>query len=330
MFRNRALKEALKWVLKCLITIGILYYLFLKIPINQVATALINIKAVYLLPALFLQLSMRYINAYQMKIFVKQQKMNFTVFELMKINLVTLFYGLILPGELSSSLIKWYKLSKDNKMRAQAVACIVLSRTMNILCLAVLGIVFFLIERPYNSISIGVFLIFGLLISILLYLFITNAPVSSKIENLVNGLPISKIPFIVREKIDKVWRSIKRFNQFSSATLNHILFLSFLYHLVGIFSACFIMKAVGIDVPLISIIWIRAAAIFVQMFPISVSGLGIREGVFVFLLSNYDVSGSEAMAFSFIIFGIIVAMSLMGGILEAQEIFLKKVSIGDR
>lgn len=327
MLRNQRLKGIFKWLLKCLITIGLLYYLFLKIPFNQVAAALINTKIIYLLPAFFLQIGMRYINASQLRIFVQRQRMRFTVLELMKINLVSQFYGLLLPGELSTSLVKWYKLSKQNKMRSQAVACIVFSRTINTLCLAVLGIILFLVEMPYNSISIGTSLILGLIVSILLYLSITNASISSRIENLVNKLNLSRISESLQEKINKVWNSIKCFHRLPFTTLNYAFFLSFLFHLAGISSVYLIMQAVDINVSIISIIWIRAAVIFLQMLPLSISGLGVREGAFVFLLSSYNVSAPDAMALSFIIFAVTVIMALIGGILEAQEIFFKNLSI---
>lgn len=324
MLRNQ--KRIFKWLIKCFITIGILYYLFLKIPVDQVVLALINTKIIYLLPVFLLQVGMRYINASQLKVFIRQQRMKFTVFELMKINLITQFYGLLLPGEISSGFVKWHKLSRENKMRAQAIACVVLSRTVNILCLAVLGIIFFLIERPYNSVPIGISLIFGLMLSLLLYLSIVNASVSSRMQDLISKLNVFKIPQLLQEKINNVWNSIKRFHELSFSALNYALFLSFLFQFTGILSVYLIMQAIGIDISIISIIWIRATVIFIQMFPVSISGLGVREGTFVFLLRRYGVSAPDAMALSFIIFAVMVIMGLIGGILEAQEFFFRNVS----
>jgi uncharacterized protein (TIRG00374 family) len=327
MPRNQRLREIFKWLIKCLITISILYYLFFKIPFNQVFAALLNIKIIYLVPVTVLHILQRYILASQLRIFLQHQKMNFTTFALMKINFVTQFYALVLPGELSAGVVKLHKLSKQNKMRAQAAACIVLSRTINTLCLAASGIIFFLVEMPYNSVSIGTSLVFGLLAASLLYLSIINASMSSRLENLASKSKPAKMPHRLHEIISKVWNSMKQFHELRFATLNYSFFLSLLFQLAGVFFIYLIMQALGINVSIISLTWIRASVAFIQMLPISISGLGVREGAFVFLLKEYAVSGPDAMALSFIIFGVTVVMALIGGILEAQEVFFSRAYI---
>lgn len=324
MIRRRQLRKISAWLFKLLVTIGILYYLLQNIPVQQIFTSLANVNVIYLFPAFFLQIGMHYLNAMQLKIFSERQKMEFTVLGLIKINLITQFYGLLLPGELSAGLVKWHKLSRKNKMPAQAMACVVLMRTVFMLSLAILGIVFFLIEMPYHSTPILLSLTLGLACSVLLYLSIISITVSNVIENLLNGLKFLEIPEFIREKARNFWGSIKRFHGMSLATSNYTLFLSFVYHLAGIFSVYFIMQAVKINIPIISIIWIRSAVIFLQLFPISISGLGVREGAFVFLLGRYHVPSSDAMALSVIIFGITVFMALVGGAFEAHELLFEK------
>lgn len=318
---NKKLKKTCKWLLKCFVGAAILWYLFHKIPINQVIVALVNIKASYLAPALLLQITMRYIIASQLQIFLRQQKIDFSALQLMKINLQAQFYALLLPGELSGGLVRWHKLSKQNRMRAQTAVCIVLSRTISTLCLAALGIVFFLIEMPYHSSLIGMSLSIGLVVFILLFLVIINAGIFAKVENIVNKLNLCKVPKLLREKMGKIWNAVKCFHKLSLIALNYAFFLSLLYHLAGIFSVYLLMQALGINISIVSIVWIRAAVVFVQMLPISVSGLGVREGTFVFLLGRYSIAPANAMALSFIIFGIMVTLALIGGVLEFQESF---------
>ena len=323
-YNNGKFRGKFLWLLKAIITLGILYHLFLKIPITQVVAALLDTKISYLIFGFLLQICMRYINAVQLRVFLRQQKINFSTVELMKINLVVLFYGLVLPGELSGGIVKWHKLSRRNKMRAQAAACIVLSRTVNLLSLAILGISCFLLENPYNSSTIAASLLAGLTFSLGLYLCITNAKAASIIERLFGKLSFFPLPTLLKEKIAKLWESIKHFHQIPLHKLNYTLLLATMYQLAGITSVELLMLAAGIKIPLISVIWIRAAVIFLQMLPVSISGLGVREGAFVFLLKKYAVSAADAMALSFTIFGITVILALIGGTLEATETLLGK------
>ena len=318
------MKKITLWLIKLAVSTGILYCLFLKIPFANVIHALVNTKIVFLFPALLLQIGMIYIRAFQIKIFVLQQKMNFTVSELVKINFITFFYSLFLPGELMGGAVRWYKLSKPEGKRAQALACIIFTRTISIFTLTFVGTIFFFIERPYDHGLINISLFTGLLASSLLFLSITNAAFSLKIENLAQRFGFLTIPKFIREKTAKVWNSIKEFHKAPSNHKIYALSLAVLFHLLQIFSLYFFMRALDINISIISIAWIIAAVFFLQMLPISISGLGVREGALVFLLKKYSVLGPDAMALSLLIFGVSVAFAFLGGILEAMEFFKQK------
>jgi len=317
-------RHCLIWLFKCSITGGILYYLFETIPARELINALVNVDTGYILLALFTFFIPHYIKAIQLNIFTRLQGMSFTTLELLKISFVTQFYGLLLPGELSTGLVKWHKLSRENKMRAQAVACIVLTRAMHTLSLAILGVTFFLIEMPYNSAPVLISLVLGLIMAILLYLSITHAPLANALKNTINTLRPIKLPETIRKKIANIWHSLEQFHTINPLKLNYALFLSFVSHLAGIIPIYFIMLALKINVPITSIIWIRAAVTFLQLLPISISGLGVREGAFVFLLKTYNIPAPDAMALSLIIFSMVVLMALIGGALEAGEFLFKK------
>ena len=230
------MKKITLWFIKLAVSTGILYCLFLKIPFANVIHALVNTKIIFLFPALLLQISMIYIRAFQIKIFVLQQKMNFTVSELVKINFITFFYSLFLPGELMGGAVRWYKLSKPEGKRAQALACIILTRTISIFTLTFVGTIFFFIERPYDHGLINISLFTGLLASSLLFLSITNAAFSLKIENLAQRSGFLTIPKFIREKTAKVWNSIKEFQKAPSNHKIYALSLAVLFHLLQIFS----------------------------------------------------------------------------------------------
>jgi hypothetical protein len=58
-----------------------------------------------------------------------------------------------------------------------------------------------------------------------------------------------------------------------------------------------------------------------ELIPASISGLGFREGALVYLLPLYGVEPARAMLFSLIIFSFTILFGLIGGILEAKELF---------
>ncbi len=59
--------------------------------------------------------------------------------------------------------------------------------------------------------------------------------------------------------------------------------------------------------------------LLINMIPVSISGLGVREGALLFLLNKYQILDSEVLAFSIIVFGIGTVVALIGGVIEAQN-----------
>ena len=67
--------------------------------------------------------------------------------------------------------------------------------------------------------------------------------------------------------------------------------------------------------------WVQTIIIIVNTIPISISGIGVREGGLIFLLKPYGVSGAEAVALSFLVFARNVAISLIGGVLRSGNFY---------
>jgi len=74
------------------------------------------------------------------------------------------------------------------------------------------------------------------------------------------------------------------------------------------FVALFLLsKALRIDIPLWFVLSIGAIGVIVSLLPLSVSGLGTRDAVFIFLLSFYGIPAEcgVALSFLFLTYGIL-------------------------
>jgi hypothetical protein len=59
------------------------------------------------------------------------------------------------------------------------------------------------------------------------------------------------------------------------------------------------------------------------MIPITISGLGVREGVLIYLLKPYGIAGEEAFALSIMIFlATIMLVGISGGIYDVSKTIL--------
>ena len=75
--------------------------------------------------------------------------------------------------------------------------------------------------------------------------------------------------------------------------------------------------ALGFDVPLYAYAFIVPIATVVMALPISINGIGVREGVFGYLLGFYGVETSASLAFAWVAYALLLATGLLGGIVFA-------------
>lgn len=72
----------------------------------------------------------------------------------------------------------------------------------------------------------------------------------------------------------------------------------------------------GIHIRFADYVWIVALVSLAQVMPITIAGLGVREGVFAFLLGQYGVSTTTSVALSLVVFSVTLLFGIVGGILE--------------
>lgn len=80
--------------------------------------------------------------------------------------------------------------------------------------------------------------------------------------------------------------------------------------------AC-ISMALRFPVPVLAYLLIVPVMAVVLLLPVSINGIGAREAVFVFFLGRYGVTTPEAIAFSWISYGIVLVTGLVGGAVYA-------------
>jgi uncharacterized membrane protein YbhN (UPF0104 family) len=95
------MKYNLSWVLKALITLGLLSYIFNIIPVSEIVPAIASARIHFFAIAFLLVLLMNYVASCRMKRLTDRQGMTVTRRRIFEINLIAKFYGLVLPGSLA-------------------------------------------------------------------------------------------------------------------------------------------------------------------------------------------------------------------------------------
>jgi len=91
-----------------------------------------------------------------------------------------------------------------------------------------------------------------------------------------------------------------------------VLGVSFAYQLTLVVAAWMIGHALGLNIGITVLLAFMPAVAMAQVLPISIGGLGLREGALVLFLHPLGVSYDHAIAFGLLIYGMNLLVSLLG------------------
>ena len=297
--------------------VGLMVYLFHKVPIAQVLSA-IKLASLTLLLASFLTTFMGHFPvAKRLKYLADSENLGLSTFEIFQINLATIFYGLFLPGgNFTGVAVRFYKMSSSQKKYVGTIVALFLDRLFAMIVLCLIGVVFWLLECPIEG-----KLVFGVMtitLAVLLIFYISvfaRWPPSIQLGRIL----VHRFP----KKLQGIQRIISRLRLQPQKVLTPVFALSILAHMAGVLSYYLIAKSLSLEISFVTIAWVRSATILVAILPVSVSGLGVRESALLLLLAPYGTAPADALAFSLLVFATtILGTALVGGTVEAKRLLL--------
>jgi hypothetical protein len=94
---------------------------------------------------------------------------------------------------------------------------------------------------------------------------------------------------------------------------------------VGLLSYYWLAQSVDLPLGVFDLGWIRSAVTTLGMLPLTLSGLGVREGAMIALLAGYGVTPVAAVVFSLLLFVRAVVVALAGGLLVAVDVLAGRI-----
>ena len=311
-----------RWILKLVFALGVLVLLFSRFSFRDVIRIVISIELKYFIAAFSLNLLTNFVIACQWHICARHVGMGTRISGLYKIVLITRFYEIFLPG-LGPVLVKWYKMFNAFGLKAHCLLSIFFLRFVNAIIALTLGIVFLLIDNPFNSqtLFVYVFLFYFVLIFLFIifrYKYFFNLMIS--IFDCLNKY----VPAGLKKQGVKFFKSIDTFFSTSKTILLKISLLSILIIFISVISHYLLSLSLNLELNFWVVAWLTVVVYMVRLLPLTIAGLGVREGIFIFCLNYYDVSPYKAMAFSLVVFAVIFLTALVGWVIEICEIVAKR------
>src|SRR5918995_134471 len=226
---------------------------------------------------------------------------------LVRHNLAGQFVSNVLPTTIGGDVLRVSRLSRDTGESSGTFASVVLERLTGWLVLPVITIVGFAVNPGLRHLGSATSVALALSLGTLaLLLGVLAAAASSRI----GGRFATRADW--RRFAGAVHLGINRLRSHPCAAAN-VLMAGFAYQLALVLAAVAAAQALGPRPPgLTALLAFFPAVLIAQVLPISMSGLGVREGAFVLFLGPLGVAKEEAIALGLLLYLLNVAVSLLG------------------
>jgi uncharacterized protein (TIRG00374 family) len=266
----------------------------------------------------FLECGALTVAAFRWKLFLPEQ----TFATIFRFTLVGQFYALVLPGQLSGDLMKTvrflYGRSDDIGRVTSSVIVDKINGFLGVVVLLIGGLMFS--TNTLGKAYMIPALIFATVLVGILYIGLNNEaqrwiirlmpwihvrvprirPVLNQLENAVHAYAI----FV---------RDVRMFGS--------NLLLAFLFQIVSIFITMVCAHALGVLVPFADWCWIFGVVSLAVALPVTIAGIGVREGLFVYFLIGLGVAYDVALALSLSILAVQLLTALIGGACELWSLY---------
>ena len=266
------------FALKLLVSAGSLYLVFSKIDLNQVVLTIRKIGPTAFLAASFLYIASLLAATYRWKLLLPER---FTFRRLFSLYMIGSFFSSFLPGVIGGDAVKAYYLNKDAKKLSLTIASIFMDRYLGYVALILLGMLglpfaFGVIgDSPYKWVM-PVFFVAFVIGSLLFF-----------------GLQLGRrFPFV-----SEFYEYFMTFRDKKLVVLKTGLISAFI-QVMGFSAVALLASAMGEHIPFSLMCVFLPIVITLTTLPISISGIGVREGAFVLLFGLIKVTPAAATSLS--------------------------------
>ncbi|HEX6424271.1 MAG TPA: lysylphosphatidylglycerol synthase transmembrane domain-containing protein [Acidimicrobiales bacterium] len=217
------------------------------------------------------------------------------------------FVSNVLPTTIGGDVLRVSRLSRDTGESPGTFASVVLERLTGWLVLPVITIAGFALNPGLRHLGNATSIALALALGTLVLLFGVLAAAGS---TRVGGRFAARAGW--RRFIGAVHLGIERLRSHPGAAAN-VLAAGFAYQLALVLAAVAAAQALGLrPAGLTALLAFFPAVLIAQVLPISMAGLGVREGAFVLFLGPLGVASEQAIALGLLLYLLNLGVSLLG------------------
>jgi hypothetical protein len=295
---------------KIAFSVALLWIIFRRIPLEEVRASIRGADPAWLLAAAGMLLLSNFLGAFQWSRLLHSVQIPIPLWKVLAYYHVGLFFNNFLPANVGGDIARVYDASRYAQTRAAALATVLLDRMIGTVALAGLAVVTTLpaIDEFHLVVPYLFVLAFFVLASIMLYAILHPRSLQV-VERLMVGVGLGRLRPALDEFADRlaVFRGRPRL-------FLGLLAVALAVQVMRIFVHVLVARALSVPVPLpYFFLFVPLLAVIVSL-PISLNGIGVREGAGVLLFGLVGVDRAHAFSLQFTTYLVGVAVSLLGAV----------------
>jgi uncharacterized protein (TIRG00374 family) len=311
-------RNPLLQALKVIVSLGLILFLLMKISLGRLVSVVAATRPEYVAAALVIFFVSGLLGSFQWHILLRAGGIVLPFSRTFRLYFVGLFFNNFLPANVGGDAVKIYDVSRIGNDPYQVFAVTLLDRVVGITGLCLLAII-----------ASSLLLRGGSVENLKIYTIIFAGCIAPVIALTVNR----RLSGIVKRMFGMItwWGLGKRFGAIFEhlggfrklrILLVKLTLLAIVVQFLRVGTHIAVGRALGIEVPpqalLCFFVFIPLLGLLMTL-PISLNGLGIREGTGVLLFAQIGFLQEEAFLMEFITYVVMVAVSLIGGFIFLER-----------
>jgi glycosyltransferase 2 family protein len=297
----------LSMVLRLAVGIALIALLLVRSDIHAVSKAISEARLGDVVVAFVLLLMMLVVGAFRWRLVLPSLDLSYPTLTVVRLYFVGTFFNAFLPTGVGGDAYKAMRMRTEPGSLGRALASVFLDRGGGFVALALLGLAGAAWQLASGDDTrvpnvAAVLAILMLVSAAVLYplsrkLHAGPQPEGSRFRTRVAGT-LRNVAVVARDKRLVGW----------------VLLLGVVVQGLLVAANVFLALALHLSVTVGAMAAILVITAVVAVLPLSINGLGLREGAYVWCLTAYGISRDDATAFAFLMLGLVLATSAIGGL----------------
>ena len=265
----------------------------------------------------------QWLSAWRWHLLLLPKQIDVPISKLFRFYMVGMFLNNFMPGAVGGDVVKAYYLYRWIKHGNYAVISVFLERFTGLIGLTIISVVTLLFGYSYIASPIILYIVAAtsaLLVAIVVVLWCE--PISDFAIRSFRWL----LPAAFVRRLHELYAALAGYRRHGGTLLTTIAISVVIQLLFAVYYAL-ASQALGIPIDIIYFMLFLPPVTLLTMIPISLGGLGVREGVMIFLFSRVGVSAADILAISLSVHVLNTLLSVWGGLLLLGKEHVPKVAM---